>query len=267
MTRKRTGNLLLTTLLAAQLLVPATAAERSAREALAIAEGLAQAHFLLGEALRRHGRAEAARAAYEDAVRADPKHFLARLQLAALHLEDPKADLDALAGQLRSLIDERDASVAHFYLGVVLNRTGKHAEALPHLQAARPLEPQMPEVGTHLGYALLRTGDLGEARALLARAWRRTRDVAALYSLGLTYTQGQELAQRVAILEHVVQQAPKLTEAVLALGTAYQAVGRRDSAEATFERFLAMEGDNAAAADQVATVRRHLEELAPAVKR
>lgn len=240
------------------------AAERSARAALAAAEGLAQARFLLGEALRRQGKSDAARAAYEAAVRADPKHYLARLQVAALRLEDPKPDLDAVAGQLRSLLEERDAPVAQFYLGVALNRAGKHAEALPHLQAARSLEPQMPEVGTHLGYALLRTGEMGEARAMLARAWQRTKDVTALYSLGLTYTHAKELPQRVAILEQVVQRAPKLSEAVLALSVAYQAAGQLAGAQAGYQRFVEQEGSNPAAAEQVAAAQARLKELSAA---
>jgi len=237
------------------------AGERSARAALAASQGLAQGRFLLGDALRRQGKSDAARGAYEEAVRSDPKHYLARLQLAALRLEDPKADLDAVGSQLSSLLEERDAPIAHFYLGVALNRAGKYAEALPHLQAARGLEPQMPEVGTQLGYALLRTGEVGDARSALARAWQRTKDVRALYSLGLSYSSAQELPQRVAILEQVVQRAPKHSEAVLALSAAYQAAGNLAGAKAGFQRFVELEGSNPAAAKQLEAVNKRLAAL------
>lgn len=128
-----------------------------------------EAHFGLGEALRLKGLHDEAEASVREAIRLDPEHHDARLNLAVLHLtaerwdlaiqettrllEDPtflnparalvnrgwayysKGELDRAESDLRDALDVDSAIYqTHLNLGIVLYDQGEVAESLKELE-------------------------------------------------------------------------------------------------------------------------------------
>lgn len=218
--------------------------------------------FLLGMARNRRRDQAGARAAFVEALRWAPAHFGARLESVALELGRPNPDLDAAVQRLRALLEVHAAPRVHFYLGVVHNRRKDYEAAVVELELARSaLQEQVPELLTHLGYAFVQTGELGSARPVLREAYRRTRDVAALYSLGLTYASEAELPERIRTLRRVVARAPELPDARFGLAQACDRAGLSEEARGGYADFIELAGRDRAAAAKVAEARRRLEVL------
>jgi tetratricopeptide (TPR) repeat protein len=110
-------------------------AEEAARRAVAIRDGSALAHLVLGDALLRASRFDEAVAAYEAAVERDPQ--LAR---------------------------------ARSGLGLALSRSGRHETAVATLRAALAADPANVAARTALAWSLARLGRRDEAIAELERA-------------------------------------------------------------------------------------------------
>jgi tetratricopeptide (TPR) repeat protein len=88
----------------------------------------------LGVALGEAGDAEGARRELEAAVALDPTHAGALGELARWHGE--RGHLDTAEGYLRRLLAAAPGDAeAHYNLGLVLERTGRFEEAIPHYEA------------------------------------------------------------------------------------------------------------------------------------
>ncbi|MDE0035705.1 MAG: tetratricopeptide repeat protein [Deltaproteobacteria bacterium] len=121
------------------------AAVASLGEALALAPGrrvARAAHRVLGEVLEKQGRAEAAARHYRSALDIYPLDAKALERLGGLHLAEARYQ-DALPLYRRLVKATPFVAQAHLHLGVTLYRLGRLAEALPVVERALELAPDL----------------------------------------------------------------------------------------------------------------------------
>jgi len=171
--------------------------------AIALAPGLAEAHYNLGNVLSAEGRLEEAAACYQKARQLAPDfadaHYkyggvlkeLGRLEEAAdayrdaIRLKPDDADAHYnLANALRKFGHAEDAAKhyraaikitpsyaeAHNNLGEVLQDAQEFDAAISHYRQALAVKPDLAEVHNNLGNALEKTGDTVQAMESLKRA-------------------------------------------------------------------------------------------------
>ncbi|GGK12485.1 putative 2OG-Fe(II) oxygenase [Luteimonas terricola] len=148
--------------------------------ALAVHAGNASVLALRGAAHARGSRFEAAIADFTAALgpRADNPALLFNRALALNACERAE---DALADFTALLRIDPAATEASANAGVILQRLGRHGEAIPYLERARAAAPHDPRILRSLGNALHGSGRRDEGLALLAESERRApADPAAL---------------------------------------------------------------------------------------
>jgi Flp pilus assembly protein TadD len=132
----------------------------------------AEAHASLGTLALDLGRAEEAERELSTAVRLDPGFGPARVNLADLHRARGRDGDGERVLREGLALTPSDAGM-HFALGLLLVRTGRRAEALPHLVRAAESAPRVARFGYVLGVARESDGDVEGARrafeAVLAR--------------------------------------------------------------------------------------------------
>lgn len=184
---------------------PVEAAERF-RRAIAVRPQFAEAHYNLGNALRRLDQVDDAIAAYKAAIALKPSYRDAMFNLADLlrGTPQPAAAIEFLERLLALHPKDGDA---HALLAVVLQQTGRAADALTFFDRAVALNPRL--AGAHYNRVRMMTvgpddPQLPVMQGLMARA--------------------QELSEIDRSLLH------------MALGKAYEDLGRYDEAFANFRQ-------------------------------
>jgi protein O-GlcNAc transferase len=140
------------------------------RRAVAVAPTDPEAHYGLGQLLYFHGQHDAARSAFQEALRLRPGWSRAEAWLGTVELEAMPADVPAAIRHLEAAVaaDARYA-YARYQLGRVYGRAERWKEAVASLQEAVALKPGYREAYYALGQALLRLNRRQEARRALAR--------------------------------------------------------------------------------------------------
>jgi tetratricopeptide (TPR) repeat protein len=146
----------------------------------------------LGAELARQQRHEEAKAAFA--------------QLAALRPDDPENQND---------------------VGWALNQAGYAAEAIPFLQRAVQLAPNLGAARNNLGNALRRLGRLDEALGHYARSVDlQPKSADALNNLGSALAEAGRVSEAIPVLQRAVQLSPDFAPAHANLGTALGLAGR-----------------------------------------
>jgi len=117
------------------------AARRSARRALELDPGSADAHAVLGNADQADGNLAGAIEHYEEFLRHHPSHVGARVNLAAALLGAGRVE-EAERHLVDALGRDPENALAHSNLGVVRMRQGKVEEAAIELETAVRLDPR-----------------------------------------------------------------------------------------------------------------------------
>jgi Flp pilus assembly protein TadD len=141
-----------------------------------------------GDGLYAMGQRGEARAAYRQAVAADPKLASAQLGLGrTLVQSDPAA---AEAAFLAAIAEQPDNGAALNNLGIARDLLGRHAEAQDAYRQALAIAPGAADVKVNLGLSLALTGDKGaavevlrEAAAVPAAVQERGKELAAALAL------------------------------------------------------------------------------------
>lgn len=173
-------------------------AEAAARRALALDEGLAEAHVSLATVLFRYRWDWAgAESEYQRALELDPGY-----------------------------------AEGHRAYAVYLLVMHRNVEALAEAQRARALSPLSPIINTELAFALLGVGRVDEAIAQLERTRALDPDFARLpQSLAIAYGRKGDFARAIAVLEQRAKR-PAAASSSVWLGYFYAAGGRKDEARA-----------------------------------
>jgi tetratricopeptide (TPR) repeat protein len=102
-----------------------------------------------------------------------------------------------------------DAWGARSSLGLILMGQGRFAEAIPHLEAARRLQPGIPGASTYLAIAYAQVGRIQDALVLFDDALRRyPADLLARSNLGMTLARAGRDDEAAAELRHVLAADP-----------------------------------------------------------
>ncbi len=176
------------------------------RHAIAVTAGNHSLHKMLGDVLRRRGRAD-------EAV----EHYGQALQI------------------------KYDFADAHTNLGAVLHDDGRFDEALHHLRRAVRLDPRLFEAHVNLGITLHAQGQTDNAAAHYATALQLAPDNAdAHYNLGVLQHQLERLDDAIRSYEQALRAHPTDAEAHNNLGVALSAQGRDQRAIGHFRQALAL---------------------------
>jgi tetratricopeptide (TPR) repeat protein len=180
------------------------------------------------------------------------------------------------------ILREGDSAEARLLLGTTKMNAQEFAEALVDLKKAVELNPQLPDVYSYYGLALLTTGDMAgasaafqkelesnpndfvsnlqmgvvlkqdqhydEARSYFERALRiRPGDPAVRYQLATLDLMAGMLDQACAKLEQLTKEVPQFVEAHVSLATVYYRLKRKADGDRERELVLKLNAQNQAA--------------------
>ena len=134
------------------------------------------------------------------------------------------------------------SSVAHYNLGLVLQREGRLAAAAAHYGEAMRFDPHDPEVQNNLGVVLQRQGKLEEAEARYTEALRLKPDsVDAHYNLGSIFSRRGRFAEAEAQYAEALRLRPDTAIAYHNLGADLFRQGKYAEAAARFVQALRLD--------------------------
>ncbi len=215
------------------------------REAIAIDDSHAGAHYALAVALTRKGDAAGARREFERASSLSPGNPLPALAL---------ADLYAAAGNLndaekyaREAVKAQPSLLtARLRLGQVLEATGRYDEAMQQYQAMTKAHPKLAAPYFHVGALLHRRGDLPGATNAYQQALKNdARFAPALNNLAaIELTGNKSPAKAEPLARRAVEAAPDSAAYRDTLAEILAARGQFDKALAEQQQAVRLEPGN-----------------------
>ncbi len=189
--------------------------------ALAVTRENGPAHMMLGVALERQGRTDAALEQYQAALAIDPTILVqlagggnlpiaAQVQmLRGLSAEQHGRGTDALAYYRKALRLDPSLVEAHNSLGNLLDQQGHPDAALEQYQATVRLRPGLPQTHENLGTQLVEMGRYDEALAEYQTAARLSpADPRPFYLAGRAWLRRGDHSKAVAALQNALRLAP-----------------------------------------------------------
>lgn len=120
---------------------------------------------------------------------------------------------------LDRILRNGDTAEARFLLGTRMFASGDFPNAVKQLASAIELNPNLPQLQSFYGRALLQTGDPdGAAAAFHKELARDPNDFAANLALGQILTERKQLSEAERVLQHALTLRPSSAEAHFALG-------------------------------------------------
>ena len=160
--------------------------------------------FLIGNAHAGLGQLDQAKAAYEDALKLDPKK-----------------------------------AAAYTNLGVIYYQQGNLDEAVTQLKTALEVDPSDAETNYMLGAAYVQQNKIAEAEKAFNQALTLKPDLGQAYiGLGNVYLINKQYDQAVTALQKATGLQPNLPEGWLALGQAFAAQGKAPDAATALDKCL-----------------------------
>jgi protein O-GlcNAc transferase len=201
----------------------------------------AKSFQLLGDVLQRTGRAEAAIAPFEKALKLNPNFPDAQLGYGNALYQVGRLDA-AVAAYRRALALRPGFTEASHNLASTLRAQGKLAEAVAQFEKTCELNPKWPTVHCNLGHALQASGRLEAAAAAFRRALELKPDfVEALNNLGIVLADLGKLEEAEACYRRAITLKPAYVVPYNNLANLLQAQSRRQEAIAYYERALRVE--------------------------
>lgn len=225
------------------LLGRAPEAEASARHAIELEAGRAEAHNSLAVALDVQGRADEAVAACTRALELAPDYVEARINLGNLRFRQGRIE-EAIAAFRRAAEIEPGNAMARTNLAVALRRAGDLAAAERECRAAIARNPNFAEARNTLGLILKDKGEGDAALAAFTEAVRLAPALtdARLNRAGTLFALGRVAEAETAYGEILAMQS-KRAEALDGLGVVLLATGRAAEAAERFRAALAARPD------------------------
>lgn len=222
---------------------PLAAVERL-REALRLDPGSGEAHLHLGDAYRRLGLRERARAEYEAGLEAGPGRGGPRVDLlwslGIVEAEDSR--FQRAAGHFEEAIrlEPRRADLL-FNLGKAYQELARFDEALRSFEEAVRLEPKDPEAAAALANLLLMRGQAAKGIEVLSPALAARPDhPEACYRMGMALAKEGRTAQAVAYFERAVRADAEHEGAWLNLARSAESAGDARRSREAYARFRSL---------------------------
>jgi len=208
---------------------------------------LADAHFNLGNSLRKLGKLNEASASYQQALRLKPDHVQAQTNLGGILMEQGRLE-EAAAHFQEALRVKPDCAEAFTNLGNVLSRQDKPDEAINSYRQAVQLKPNVAEGWFNLGIALKRQDRLDEAIVCFRQALQLKPNYAeACNNLGNALTHPDQLDEAITWYQEAIRFKPSYEVAYLNWGNVLVRQNKLDEAARCYRRALDLKPDYAAA--------------------
>lgn len=183
----------------------------------------------MAEVKSLQGDSGAAQRLAQEALKKNPDYRPAMITLARDHYRSRRLDLALYA--LRGILDgygdenpprDKNNAEARLLRGLIYKEQGNKAAAIPELQKAIELRPDMVEARVHLANYLLESGNATEAAGLLEGALKYDSiNVLARLNLGDAYRLLGKTADSQRELDWVVKTDPSVAQAHYNLGLLY----------------------------------------------
>lgn len=234
----------------------ADGATRNLDRAIALQPDNAVFHVSRANAAMRSYEIDVAKAALDEAIRLDPNQLAAYITRA--HIALAQRDLDEAERQLKLVLRvDPDHPYALVVQGNVALARGQHDEAIARIAHAAQLAPEDAMVQSALGLAYLAKGHNAFAEQALRNALARQPDARRLrWALVETLRRQQRMAEALPELQALNDTDPADAMAAMLRGDLEMAAGRREDALQTWRRHLVEH-----AADPVAPLGRVLRSL------
>ena len=142
--------------------------------------------------------------------------------------------------------EEPDVAEYRAFLGGAYVEVGRHADAIPHLEAALRLKDRSAETYNYLGAARMAQGRVPEALALFERAASLApRDERIHFNVGTALADLKRTDEAVAAYRHALEVNPEYPDAHVNLGMILLGRGRMPDALAHFRRAVDINPDSA----------------------
>jgi putative PEP-CTERM system TPR-repeat lipoprotein len=201
--------------------------------------------------LARHDP-QGARAAFEQALKLDPKLYAATANLAALDAREGRPEV--ARGRFEASIQSDPTNYyARMALAALQKRSGASVEdVVATLDAAVKASPNAAEPRRMLIDLMLRERRYKEALALSREATSvLPNDTALLDAAGLAESRSGNVEQATSTFRRLASLLPKSATPWLRLADLYKSTGRREAAETALKQALELEPQNAAAQQQL----------------
>ena len=236
-------------------------AKLAIRQALALAPGLADAHYQHGNALQGLAQAQQAIEAYRQALALDSAHLAAGLQLALAYTR--LEHLPQAAQAYRQVLARRpDLAEVHNNLGTVLERMGQRIEAEAAYRQAATLRPDYAEANRNLASTLAHLGRLAEAESFFRRVVAlRPDSIDALDRLAKVLSERNALPEAEDLYRRILGARPDSASAHEKLGSVLHRQDRFAEAARAYRDALAIDSSDGDAWSNLGAVLDHLDRL------
>lgn len=201
--------------------------------------------FHIGAAHAAAGKTDEARAAFEEALRLNPKDARALNDFGYL-LEQAGDTAGAVELYKRALDARPEFALTRTNLGEILAKQGDLAGAVREYEQAAKDGPQSPEIAYNLGRHLAAAGRNEEALAAYRRAVDlNPKDVRAWNNMGLLQAQQGDTAGAEHSYRSALEETPDYTLVRANLGNLLMETGRFNEGVAVYEEGVALDPKNA----------------------
>jgi protein O-GlcNAc transferase len=201
----------------------------------------------LGSLLAQQKRWQEAASAFREALRLNPQEEAAagpHMHLGVVLIEERQYPL-ALAELGNAAAVAPGNAAVQFQFGRGLAAAGKDEDAVPHLEAALKLSPELPGGALELAMAEQRLGKQQESIPLFEKAVEREpRNAQALTNLGLALTQTGKAKDAIPYLQRALVEMPNDPVTYEDMGVAELQQAHFDEAIAQFEKALGLDAAN-----------------------
>jgi tetratricopeptide (TPR) repeat protein len=201
----------------------------------------------LGSLLAQQKRWQEAESAFREALRLNPQEEAAvgpHMHLGVVLIEEKQYPA-ALAELGNAAAAAPGNAVVQLQFGRGLAAAGRDEDAVPHLEAALKLSPELPGGALELAMAEQRLGKQQESIPLFEKAVEREpHNALALTNLGLALTETGKAKDAVPYLDRALAEAPNDPVAHEDLGVAELQQAHFDEAIAQFEKALGLDAAN-----------------------
>ncbi|MCZ6696018.1 MAG: tetratricopeptide repeat protein [Acidobacteria bacterium] len=203
-------------------------------------------HTAMGIVLEGEKQVEDAERAYLDALFLDPSSVepMSRLFMIYQTSSNP-GSLRRLERLLLAALDKSpDSALHHHWMGQLLMRTGRRAEARNAFNNAIRLEPENAEFHISLGGIEIQDGRLEEARTALQEALRlKPNHSLAWFNLGVSFAVEGRMDEAIEQFQNAERAAIPSHPLLNALAQAYEEKGLLDRAAEYLRQSLALHAD------------------------
>lgn len=236
------------------------------REAIAIDETHAGAHYALGVALTRNGDAAGARKEFQRAASLSPGNPLPALGLAEIFAAS--GDLKQAEQYAREAVKAQPSLLqGQLVLGQILEADGRYDEAMQQYREMATAQPKLAAPHFHVGALLHRRGDLAGAAAEYGKALKIDPEFApALNNLSaIELTNNKAPAKAESLARRAVAAAPNNAAYRDTLAETLAAQGKHEAALAEQQQAVRLEPGNPVYLAHAGTLQARLGKKADAI--